>query len=373
MTSSMPRIPGAGTYSVDGGPPVNFEIPTWVSGFRGIDANDSIFRLDVFSTPAVSPGHHTLEVVNLGNASTIPLSIDYFLVHHGDVDETTATAVQPNTNTNTNGTAVSAGPKTSSSSTGLTNNLPSNPGARKSNIGIIAGAAVGALVLIGGACFLFFWVRKRRQAKKVAPSSQWTQYASTGSHPYQHGFPIDTDPYRNVPSTTGSDVINPPGYSETGFLSAPQEAVMQYPQASRQLVTIPQEMVVPYTVPPQRTDIHIHIVPFTLANGAPDPPLRRLPPEKLRVATVQSMESLSSSAQLLPSSSSTYSHGSSSLSPAPSLRTLPPLLSPLERITESPATSRTNPQTKFARAVPPPRRLPPKLPPAKSEPPVYHE
>ena len=371
---------------------MRFEIPPWVSSFRGIDANDTIFRLTVFTTPPVTPGHHTLEVINLGNASTVPLSIDYFVVHHGDVDASTATVTSPNINTNTNtntNTGVGASPKNSSNPSGSTADPPSTTGGQKNNIGIIVGAAAGALVLVAAAVVLFFWIRKRRQAKAIAPSSQWTLHESNLS---PHGIPMNIPPYRDAPNSSGSDVFNPPDYTESehGFLTGPQQPAMQYqtlPQQTmamryhkvpQQPVTIPQQMAMDYPAPQQTESHRLHITPFEHTNAPGAPPLRRLPPEKFQLPTVRSMESTSSSAQLLRSPSSSYSQGSSNLSSAGSLRTLPPPLSPIEPLTLSatPQSSTLHGQSKPARAVPPkvppPRRVPPKLQEA-AELPAYHE
>lgn len=318
---------------------MGFEMPAWIPSFRGLDSNDSMFRETVFVTPQVTPGHHTLEVVNLGNASTVPFSIDYFLVHHGDVNANTATATRPIIGTNTN---VALSPETTS-------------GTQK-NIGVIVGASVGALVVVAAAAFLFFWIRKRRRTRKLAPSSQWSPDESVALNAHPHGFPLHTTPYRDVSDSGGSDAFSPPDYSETERLTAVSPQTVSHYQPSS-----------------QQMDMHPFVTPF---NAHPAPPLRQLPPEKVRFAPVQPTGATSPST-LVPSPSPAHSHGSNQSPTIP--RTLPPPLSPVERLADSSASpsGSLNSQTKSARAVPPrvgpPKRLPPSFPPQEPAPPVYHE
>lgn len=202
----MPRVAGSGTYSLDGGPPVRFEMPIWTSGFRGQASNDSIFRHTVFITPPITPGHHTLEVINLGNPNTVPLAVHYFLIHHGDVNATTGAAIPPgpNINTNTNPT-VGAFPTNPSNPSGS----PSSTGVQGNNIGVIVGVAVGMLVLLAAVAFIFFWVGKRRGTATLAP--QWIASDYVALHP--RGIPMDPNPNGAVLEPSASDVVCLPDYA----------------------------------------------------------------------------------------------------------------------------------------------------------------
>ena len=215
MTSSMPRVHGEASYSIDGGPPVMFETPTWISGFRGLGSNDTITRHTIFTTPPVSPGHHTLEIVNLGNSSTAPLTIDHFIVNHGDVNATTAAAAKPDLSTNPN---AALSPMDYSDPSGLTTST-------KKNVGVIVGATVGAVVLLAVLAFLFLWNRKRRSAsvrrsKTIDPlPSRWAhgEYAAFGAS----GVPVYANPpYQGAPETSVSDLLSPPEYTASAEASS---------------------------------------------------------------------------------------------------------------------------------------------------------
>ena len=414
MTSSMPRAAGAATYSVDGGTPVPFEIPAWTPSFRGSGSNESIMRYTLFTTPKTSPGLHTLELVNQGNASTVPLPLHYFVVHHGDLLSATGTVRGPATATKS---STATGLPSGSQSGSLT-----SPQGQKNNIGIIVGVIVGMLVLIGAAVLLFFWIRRNR-GRKAANPSLWSTDETVALNQRPPPFPIIT-PYRDAPGSSVSSELNPPHYaeSELSFNSSSQHHLAHYPQqtvahyemvpqpmdmgypvpAPQQVdlgysMAAPQQVVAGYSVappqqmihghpvvapPPQQSTRYPHITPFVQTADAPSAPLpRRLPPEKQRLNNSRSMESTSA----MPSSSSSHSHGTTQPS-APSLRNLPPPLPPLERSTDSPASwsSSLHSQTRATRAEPPrvptrppppPRKVPPRLPPSNAdlEPPVYHE
>jgi len=236
----MPRVAGSGAYSVDGGPLVNFVMPAWTPGFRGLNVNDSIFRHTIFITPPVSPGQHTLELTNLGDFTTVPLSIDYFLVHHGDVP---ATVTRPSTNTNPNTGVASVD---SSNPSALPSESQSSYAAQTSNVGIIVGAVVGVLVLLAGTTVFVYWIRKRRQAGTPEPPSQWvpgnyvaldlrdnpvdsTPYEHPYEHPYERPYETPYEPHIDTASDHRASVAySLPDYapSESGSDTAYQQAMM---------------------------------------------------------------------------------------------------------------------------------------------------
>ena len=211
-----------------------FEMPTWTPNFRGLNSNDSIFRHTVFTTPTVSPGHHTLEVVNLGNANTVPLSLDYFLIHHGDVDATTAMAPRPNVNTNTV-TNIGVPPINSSTPSGLPSDSSPSQGAQKNNVGVIVGAVVGTLVLLGLGVFLFLGIRKRRRdVGTPEPSSRWVpgDYAALDLR----DVPVDETRHSHVAPEPDERSLHLPNYapSENGSDATFQQTMMYYRTAPKE-------------------------------------------------------------------------------------------------------------------------------------------
>ena len=233
LTSQMPRAAGSGSYSVDGGPAVTFPIPAWTSGFRGMPSNETIFRVPLFTTPSVSPGHHTLEVINLGNAETSPLSIDYIYVSHGDVDGVTATA-KPNPPPA--GTGTSSNP---SSSTGT--QTTTIAAAQKTNLGPIIGGVVGGVVVLSLVAFLLFLWRKR--SKRPAAEVRLTSEEAWNLNMQSRDLAVATSPYDTGPT--------PPAYS-----------AMTLPYEQSQTTIVPLEMTMNTTT------------------GAP---VRAIPPEKHRL------------------------------------------------------------------------------------------
>jgi len=170
----MPRAAGSGSYSVDGGPAVRFEIPAWTPGFRGLPTNETMRRVLLFTTPPVAPGQHTIEITNLGSAETVPLSIDYVYVAHGDVDEpaTTATGVgggaQSTATTSTSTPKASSGTPTSTETRASITDIST----QKAKPGPIIGGVVGGLAVLAIVGFLIYlWLAKRRKSSRV-PETQ---------------------------------------------------------------------------------------------------------------------------------------------------------------------------------------------------------
>jgi len=147
----MPRHAADATWSIDGGRPVPFIINPYVDNFRRIPANKTRFRVPVFSTTPVPIGEHTLEITYKGNASVVPLSLDYFVVNHGGV----RSALPPLTSSSIN---------TTPSQNTIPNPVEALSTAKSPpNTGHIVGGLVGGLVFLGLAAALFTIIVRRRR------------------------------------------------------------------------------------------------------------------------------------------------------------------------------------------------------------------
>ena len=180
-----------------------FEIPAWTPGFRGMPTNETIRRVGLFTTPNVSPGHHTVEVINLGNAETVPLSFDYIYVQHGDVDASTATdpppavvgsgAARPTTRTSTPSPSTSAptGAETSVTYSSV----------QKSQLGPIIGGGVGVAVVLALAGLLVYrCLRKRKQSKYSGTETRITPQEFQVFSMQSRRLAADTTVYTMVPA-----------------------------------------------------------------------------------------------------------------------------------------------------------------------------
>ncbi|KAG5638614.1 hypothetical protein H0H81_011504 [Sphagnurus paluster] len=126
IPTELPHGAASGSYSVDGGDPVTFQL-------NGLSptATVTIYNQAFFTTPNLTPGPHSLLVTYLGASSpATPLTLDYLYV----------------TNTSTS------------------NNEPSDHNrVSKTPIGPIVGGVVGAIALLAILAFIFGWARRRRQ------------------------------------------------------------------------------------------------------------------------------------------------------------------------------------------------------------------
>ena len=162
----MPRVPASATFSIDGGPAIPFSLPVYSEGFRGLGPSEQHPRLPIFVTPPMANGPHTIEIVYLGNPTTVPFTVDYFIVaHEGALVTATknigVSAVQVNSTTMVP-TTVRSGPS-SSPSPGV--NANDGTASTKVNTGAVIGGVVGALFAVASLAFLCFWFLRRRKAK----------------------------------------------------------------------------------------------------------------------------------------------------------------------------------------------------------------
>lgn len=138
-----PHGSALGTYSVDDGKPIGFNL-AGLSGSTDPLQYNQVF----FTTPEVENGPHTLTVTFLGSGSTTPLVLDYLYIQNGTVIAT---------NTSTSSLLPSA-PTTSVS--------VNASGVSKLDVGALLGGVLGGLgflILIAG---VFLYLRRRRSSRK---------------------------------------------------------------------------------------------------------------------------------------------------------------------------------------------------------------
>ena len=302
LTSQMPRAAGSGSYSVDGGPATTFEIPTWTSGFRGLPSNQTIRRVILFTTPVVSPGHHTVEITNLGNSETVPLAIEVVYVQHGDVDGSTAITLPPPVASGGGASQSISRMSTSSSSKstgiGASTTIAS---AQKIPLGPIIGGGAGIFVVLATAGFLIYLCRKRRkEARHMGTESRLTSQEAQAWSMQSRNWTVASGLYRTGPT--------PPRYS---------------------MIPGDEHFITPFTLP---------------TSTSSGPPIGVIPPENQR---------------LLPGYSSTSLNRAG---PSPSAIPTQP---PPGYQTNPDGSQPANSSGRAGAAPPIPRRLPPRLPPLK--------
>ncbi|KAF7368604.1 hypothetical protein MVEN_00184300 [Mycena venus] len=123
------------SYTIDGGIPITFPL----YGLSPSNQNTTQYNSLFFTTPTLSDGFHSLTVTHGGDIDHTPLAVNYFYV------------------TNTTGTSLVQTSAPSPTSSSNSNTLP-----RRSRTGIIAGGAIGGLVLLALLAVLCFWRRKRK-------------------------------------------------------------------------------------------------------------------------------------------------------------------------------------------------------------------
>jgi len=130
---------------------MQFTLPAYEGGFRGLSSRDTRWRVPLLITPPVANGPHTLSITYRGNSSAVPLTVDYFVVAHQGV------AVTPSTNI--------VGPYVETTNT---NTSPGDgTGSPKSRAGAIVGGVVGGTFILVALAFLLYWYKnsERRESK----------------------------------------------------------------------------------------------------------------------------------------------------------------------------------------------------------------
>jgi len=194
----MPRVAGSVAYSLDGSTPVRVEIPIWTPRFRGAGADEYIWNR-VMQTPPVAPGHHTLEIVNLGNPSTVPLAVDYFLVSHGNIDNPTQPPDRP-------GQVIATSSPISSPTPTPTPTPQATSSSRKTAIAPIVGGVMGGIAVLACIAFLiYFYISRRRRSGKDEHPSRLTIEETAALLMSSRDLAVATAPYNTEPTPNAFD------------------------------------------------------------------------------------------------------------------------------------------------------------------------
>ncbi|KAJ7173077.1 hypothetical protein C8R43DRAFT_840649, partial [Mycena crocata] len=140
VPTELPHDSTTGSYTIDGGAPVNFAL-------EGLAAQSATqYNALMFATDTLTPATHNLVVAYGGDASKTPLVVSTFYV--------TDTSVP------FSGTSTSSSPNASSSA-----DLSTTPVTRTTStpIGPIIGGTVGCVAILAIIVGLVFWCRRRRR------------------------------------------------------------------------------------------------------------------------------------------------------------------------------------------------------------------
>ena len=199
LQTTMPRIPTTATFSIDGGPVRPFTLPVYNDGFRSTTSGTTRWRTPLLVTPPVQNGQHTIDITYRGNATTVPFTVDYFVVAHEGATVTPSTNIGDPISTGT-GTSTT-GTRTNTGTLSGTNTKTSGPGAtggstgggtgggtddpvtatKSSNTGAIVGGVVGgiAVLAIVAIIFFFFGRRRKRNANTAAAATVQSPFDPT--------------------------------------------------------------------------------------------------------------------------------------------------------------------------------------------------
>jgi len=147
LTANMPRKPSFATFSIDGGPEIRFNIPVYEGGFRGMGSRDTRWRVPLLITPPLPNGHHILSITYRGDSSTVPLTVDYFLVAHQGVPVTPSSNIVP-------------GPYIDADSS------DAGTGSSKFRVGAFVGGLFGGVSFLIALAFFLSWYRHRDRRVK---------------------------------------------------------------------------------------------------------------------------------------------------------------------------------------------------------------
>ncbi|TFK23469.1 hypothetical protein FA15DRAFT_757239 [Coprinopsis marcescibilis] len=154
--SALPRGPSTGTYSIDGGSPVPFNIKGLASG------SETLYGQVFFEVGGLSSGFHELFVKHNGPGA--PLVLDYFRVEDGEILQPTLGGTQEvgleeGREITIAGSTTGAGAGEKSNSSGT-------------SVGAIVGGVLGGLAALGIIALLvwFFVFRKSRRNRESPPS-----------------------------------------------------------------------------------------------------------------------------------------------------------------------------------------------------------
>ena len=194
----MPHVEGSASYSIDGEAPVVFQLPTHRRYSRSRGSDDLRFLISALSTPPLRPGHHTVELVNLGNSSTVPLSIDTLIITHG-ISETMMAPPNLFNDAMDSSAVLEAAPAPHWRM--LVKRATSNQSIVAPIVGGIVG---GAAVLVCAAIIFYCWWSRRRE-KEPQPPSRLTAEEAAAWNMRSRDLAVATSPYMTEPTP---DVFN---------------------------------------------------------------------------------------------------------------------------------------------------------------------
>ncbi|KAF8162745.1 hypothetical protein B0H34DRAFT_692785 [Crassisporium funariophilum] len=174
--------PSVATYTLDGKTTSAFPINRVATT---LEINQKLFE-----TPSLSPGLHSLIVVNNGGATSLPLTLQYIVINN-------VTETSPPASLSPNGTSSPTGSSTNSRK--LVTTTP---------VGAIAGAVVGGLVLLVIIILILFCLRykkrsmfhRRRYATALELPNDEAQQPQIAVQTGQHQQPSQITPYLGTPT-----------------------------------------------------------------------------------------------------------------------------------------------------------------------------
>ncbi|KAG6841407.1 hypothetical protein C0991_011301 [Blastosporella zonata] len=156
-----------GTYTIDGGSPISFEL----TGLNS-SATSSVYYQTFFTTQDLAQGPHTIMITHNGGSDQTPLTMDYLLVTNSSSASSETISPTPQV------TAVAAGSSV--------------------HIGAIVGIIAGAVLLIA-AIVAFLLIRRCKRSQR-----------NDGSHPYDLSEPDTFDPFHHSTTTSLAEPYIPP-------------------------------------------------------------------------------------------------------------------------------------------------------------------
>ena len=161
-----------GTWSIDDNPGQNFTI-------NGYGVNDAgVSNQILFNTSRYAIGPHRLNVTYNGDSTTTPLAMGFMVIQNSSIDGSTPP-------TSSTGSSMAAGLTSSASA------IPTsiNPTSSSPDIGASIGGAVGGVVVLAIAVFLFMFYRRRRQSR-----NEWNKPSTSTAAPEYHTQPFVLSP-----------------------------------------------------------------------------------------------------------------------------------------------------------------------------------
>ncbi|KAJ7440779.1 hypothetical protein B0H11DRAFT_1750498 [Mycena galericulata] len=195
VPTELPHNATWATYTIDGGPPVNFTLQGLAPGSASSIATE--YNVILFTAQALSSATHNLVITYGGDGNHTPLVIQGFYVTN-----TTTLALASSPSSSPNGSASSTSPTSSTSSDSTSHH---------SSSGAIAGGVIGGLVLLALLAGLAFWLRRRRRddAQQATAANPYPMGMANGHAP-PVGQPSGSRAPNGYPSVAGAAYPLPP-------------------------------------------------------------------------------------------------------------------------------------------------------------------